>query len=501
MQQKDIGVIETGTESNLRSPYTSNDTIVAVATPPGRGSVGIVRLSGTRALSIAQVITKKKLTPRHAHYLPFYTSQQDPVETAKAALADKQIIDEGIVLYFKAPHSFTGEDIVEFQAHGGPVVLQQLIETASNLGARLARPGEFTERAFHNDKLDLAQAEAVADLINAQTRIAARRAQANLSGEFSATVDDLATKTLELRMYIESAIDFPEEEIDFLSDQALHKGMKELHCALSKTLAKAETGRRLQQGLKVALSGAPNAGKSSLLNALTEKDSAIVTSVAGTTRDTLHEHISLSGIPLELIDTAGLRNTQDLVEQAGIDRAYKAVQQADIILWVVDATRLNKDALLNIESWHPNNTEHLLLDNESLISRRLLVVNKLDLLDNATQQLLQDKEVSHSLAKLGTVFCSAANSLNLASLTKAILKSIQADENVEDAYLARTRHTTALKTALAHVKRAQLELQNGAGEIAAEECRMAHEALFSLTGKITQDDLLGEIFSSFCIGK
>ena len=469
------------------------DTIAAIATPSGRGSVGIVRVSGPDAKNIAETICARPLTARYAHYLKLHQPNKQPGQNA--------LIDEGVVLYFKAPRSFTGEDVVEFQAHGGPVVLQLLLEAVCYLGARLARPGEFTERAYHNDKLDLAQAEAVADLINAETKTAARRAQANLSGEFSKQANQLAATTLRLRMYIESAIDFPEEEIDFLSDSSLTKGMNDLAAELALTLSKAETGRRLQQGSKIALSGAPNAGKSSLLNALTEKDSAIVTDIAGTTRDTLHEHIAIEGIPIELVDTAGLRETEDVVEQAGIDRALRAVNDADMILWVVDATQIDRDALLNIANWHSDAISASSADGECFVEKRLLVINKIDLLADDLQTQIQQQDQSHPLAGLGVIACSAQTKQQLATLKKTILAHLQVNDNLEDAFLARERHVQALKTAQLHICRAQDQLQHGAGEIAAEECRLAHEALFSLTGKVTQDDLLGEIFSSFCIGK
>ncbi|BAO45760.1 tRNA uridine-5-carboxymethylaminomethyl(34) synthesis GTPase MnmE [Thiolapillus brandeum] len=446
----------------------SHDTIAAIATPAGRGGVGIVRISGRNALDIGREITRLSPIPRHAHYGDFLD-------------ASGQVIDQGILLYFKAPHSFTGEDVIELQGHGGPVVMDMLLDRCLKLGARLAHPGEFSERAYLNDRMDLTQAEAVADLIDAETSTAARLATRSLQGSFSTAINELLESLVHLRMYVEAAIDFPEEEIDFLSDGKVSTDLHAVIDNISKVRAKARTGRILRDGINLVIAGEPNAGKSSLLNALAGVDSAIVTEIPGTTRDLLREHIQLGGVPIHLVDTAGLRDTEDQVEREGVRRAREALQGADRLLWVYDAATDPR--------------------NQGLEQARLpqgipvtLVRNKVDKIGETPGQGQQQGRDEIRL--------SARTGDGIGLLKEHLLASMgfQGAENTE--YLARRRHLDAIDRALAALENGRIALErHQAGELLAEDLRQAQQALSEITGDFSADDLLGEIFSSFCIGK
>lgn len=448
-------------------------TIVALATPPGKGGVGIVRVSGPLCAEVARQITGKKLKARLAHYLPFFN--QSGVQ-----------LDQGIALFFQAPNSFTGEDVLELQGHGGPVIMDLLIETVLAHGAVLARPGEFSERAFHNDKLDLAQAEAIADLIESGSRQAAQSALRSLTGEFSTRIHQLVEKTIHLRMYVEAAIDFPDEEIDFLADDRVLSELSHIQTDLEQLLANAEQGSLLREGMKVVIAGKPNAGKSSLLNALSGKESAIVTEIAGTTRDVLAEQIHIDGLPLHIIDTAGLRQSQDLVEKIGIARAGKEIQSADRVLLVVDAS---------------DGSEHLareeikqFIDPAIELPPVSLVRNKCDLSNEIPGMGLKDQET--------VVTLSAKQGLGIDLLKKHLKDVVGFKASESGTFMARRRHIDALNRAQLHLRTGREQLTvNQAGEILAEELKLAQDCLNEITGEFTSDDLLGKIFSSFCIGK
>ena len=448
---------------------SSSETIVAQATPPGYGGIGVVRLSGPQSLAIAQHMTQRQtITPRHAYYGAFYT--------------EGRVIDEGLIIYFKAPHSFTGEDVVELQGHGGPVVMQQIIQAALCHGARMAKPGEFSERAFLNDKMDLAQAEAIADLIYADTEQAARSAVRSLQGEFSNTIQTLLAQLTQLRMHVEAAIDFPEEEIDFLADEAITGQLQSLIQQVTQTRNTAQQGQLLKEGMTLVIAGRPNAGKSSLLNALAGTQSAIVTEIAGTTRDLLKESIQIEGVPLHIIDTAGLRETDDVVESEGVKRAREALQQADQILLVLDQ-----------QDW-PDITNVMA---EALIDLQVIpvtiIVNKIDIVQPALPEVWQHFPVIGLSAKTGS---------GLKQLRQHLLQSIGFEQTNEGQFIARARHVDALERTHSALLKGQQQLQeHHAGEILAEELRLAQHALSEITGEFTADDLLGEIFSSFCIGK
>lgn len=450
------------------------ETIAAVATAQGRGGVGIVRVSGPQAARIAQAIAGRQLQPRHAHYGPFRDAAGDT-------------LDEGLALYFPGPNSFTGEDVLELQGHGGPVVLDLLLRRCLELGARQARPGEFSERAFLNDKLDLAQAEAIADLIEASSEQAARNALRSLQGEFSRRVQGLTEKLIQLRIYVEAAIDFPEEEIDFLADGhvlGLLDGVRE---NLSTVLREAGQGALLREGMTVVIAGRPNAGKSSLLNALAGREAAIVTEIAGTTRDVLREHIHIDGMPLHVVDTAGLRDTDDHVEKIGVERALKAIEEADRVLLVVDATAA--------ESADPFALWPEFLDSRPDPAKVTLIRNKADLSgDTVDLQTSADGHVTLNL--------SARSGEGLELLREHLKACMGYEQTAESSFSARRRHLEALRQASSHLEhgRSQLTLA-GAGELLAEDLRHAHQALGEITGAFSSDDLLGRIFSSFCIGK
>ena len=446
-------------------PASNTDTIVAVATAAGAGGVGIVRLSGPRSLAIAENLCGRRLRPRHAHYVRFGDG-------------NGETIDDGIALSFPAPRSFTGEDVVELQAHGSPVVLQQLVARACALGARPARPGEFSERAFLNDRLDLAQAEAIADLIAASGTRAALAARRSLDGVFSQRVEAIATSLSALRVHVEAAIDFADEPLDTLGGAAVKQRLARTGADLAQLLAEAERGRKLRDGLHAVIVGPPNAGKSSLLNALAGSDRAIVTDVPGTTRDVLRESMRLDGLELTLVDTAGLREGGDAIEREGMRRARAELQAADLALVVVDG-RDPAAGLAAVEA------------DIATVPLRLLIHNKSDLLPASGGE------------NGAAVRVSAATGQGLDLLHRRLreLAMGNPDEASAGEFSARGRHVEALRRAQDHVEKANSELHHEMLELAAEELRLAHEALGEITGKISADDLLGRIFSTFCIGK
>ncbi|MEM0953769.1 MAG: tRNA uridine-5-carboxymethylaminomethyl(34) synthesis GTPase MnmE [Pseudomonadota bacterium] len=446
------------------------DTIVAVGTAPGMGGIGIVRVSGPNAKAIGLSITRKSLQPRCA-------------ESAVFRDADGDALDSGIALFFPAPASFTGEDILEIQGHGGPAVLDLLLRECLRLGARLANAGEFSQRAFLNEKLDLTQAEAIADLVQATTEAGVRSANRSLQGEFSKRVNALAEEIVKLRVYVEAAIDFPDEEIDFLEDGEVAQKLANITAALQAVLKTARQGRLLRDGIKLVIAGRPNAGKSSLLNALSGEDTAIVTSVEGTTRDVLREHIQLDGIPLHIADTAGLHDSDDPVEQEGMLRAWREFETADRVLLVIDIS-------------HPTAADQ----QEALLSElrekheRLpitIVHNKCDI-SGSTPGVLEKDGIT-------TVTLSATTRNGLEALAHHLKNSLGYDASENHGFSARRRHINALERASNLLVNASIQL--GAGELLAEDLRQAHQILGEITGAMSADDLLGEIFSSFCIGK
>lgn len=449
-----------------------HDTIAAVATAPGRGGIGVVRVSGPRARDMAITLAGREPVARHAHYGPFHGD-------------DGEVIDEGLMLFFPGPHSFTGEDVLELQGHGGPVVLDMLLRRCLELGARLARPGEFSERAFLNDKLDLAQAEAIADLIEASSTQAARNAVRSLQGEFSRRVHQLTENLIQLRIYVEAAIDFPEEEIDFLADGHVQSMLEGLRSELSTVLREAGQGALIREGMNVVIAGLPNAGKSSLLNALAGREAAIVTDIAGTTRDILREHIHIDGMPLHVIDTAGLRDTDDQVERIGIERARKAIADADRILLVMDASA----ACGQTPSWPE------LLQTQPDPQRTTLIRNKADL-SGEPVGIQQDADGQ-------TIISLCARSGDGLDLLREHLKHCMGyEQTMESGFSARRRHIDALRQAQVHLEHGYSQLTSaGAGELLAEDLRQAQQSLGEITGAFSSDDLLGRIFSSFCIGK
>jgi tRNA modification GTPase len=445
---------------------SSTEVIAAIATPPGRGGIGVVRVSGRGLDVVASTLTGKLPPARRAVLRAFLD-------------ADGGVIDQGILLYFPAPHSFTGEDVLELQGHGGPVVLQMLLSRCLELGARLAEPGEFSQRAFLNDKLDLVQAEAVADLIDASTAAAVRSAVRSLSGDFSREVRALVARLVELRMLLEATLDFPEEEVDVLRDTDAALRLSAFRAELAGLLARARAGRVLRSGLHVVLAGLPNVGKSSLLNSLAGEERAIVTEVAGTTRDAVRETIQVEGIPLHIIDTAGLRETEDVVEKIGIERAWREIERADIVLQLLDARSGETPADHAIAVRLPQGVE------------RILVENKCDLAGVGASRFVDGGRVHLRL--------SAKSGEGMDLLHDELLRVAGWSGHGEDVVLARERHLQALiaaadKSALAAETLDRIEL-------CAEELRLAQEALSRITGEFSADDLLGEIFSRFCIGK
>lgn len=452
----------------------TNDTIVAQATPPGRGGVGILRVSGPKAAAVAEIVLGKIPKPRYADYLPF----KDENGTT---------LDQGIALYFPGPNSFTGEDVLELQGHGGPVILDLLLKRILSInGLRIANPGEFSERAFLNDKLDLAQAEAIADLIDASSEQAARSAMNSLQGVFSGQVHQLVEALTHLRIYVEAAIDFPDEEIDFLSDGIIEAKLNEVTAELNTVRSQAHQGSLLREGMKVVIAGRPNAGKSSLLNALAGRDAAIVTDIAGTTRDVLREHIHIDGMPLHIIDTAGLRESTDKVERIGIERAWQEIEQADRVLFMVDGT--TTDAIEPEKIW----PEFIARLPESVPVT--VIRNKTDITGEVSGFT---QFGDYSLIRL-----SAREGEGIELLRDHLKESMGFESNTEGGFLARRRHLQALNVAAEHLQGGYQQLVVArSGELLAEELRLAQQALSEITGEFSSDDLLGRIFSSFCIGK
>lgn len=442
------------------------DTIAAIATASGAGGIGVVRVSGSLSAIIANQILGHCPAPRHASYLPF-------------KLENDEVIDRGIAIFYPNPHSYTGEDVLELQAHGGTALLQLLLERCIALGARQAEPGEFTRRAYLNDKLDLAQAEAVADVINAATTEAAKSAARSLSGEFSKQINVLLSKLIDLRMFVEACLDFPEEEIDFITQGRVAEKLAVIVTELSLVFAKAKQGSLLREGINVVLIGQPNVGKSSLMNALAGEDVAIVTPIAGTTRDTIKNAIQINGVPLHIIDTAGLRETNDEVEKFGIERTFRALETASIALLLVDVAHGIAESEKSILDRLPHEIVKIWVHNKIDVSRETPKVEK----------------ISHEMH----IHLSAKTGEGLDLLKSCLLKAVGYQSAGEGVFMARSRHLSAMGEVDGCLHRAVKQIQSA--ELVAEELRLAQEALSAITGEFTPDDLLGEIFSKFCIGK
>ncbi len=477
----------------------TTDTIAALATAPGKSGICVVRVSGPEAASIATSILTFTPRPRTAHLSQFKD-------------ACDETIDEGIALFFKGPASFTGEDVLELQGHGGLSVQKLILDRVLSLGARLANPGEFSERAFLNNKIDLVQAEAIADLIDANSAQAARSALRTLSGEFSNKVNHLVAGLTKIRVNIEAAIDFSDEDIDIITESRVKEGLREISESLALALSQANKGMLLKEGMQVVIAGEPNAGKSSLLNALSGNDSAIVTSIAGTTRDLLSEQLQIDGMPVHITDTAGLRLSEDVVEQEGIRRAADAVRKSDKVLLVIDSSvsasqNLSEDAN-GLHELPLSLVPKLLLDEPALFAKTLVIFNKADLTPGATLGR-GALTVPASLrardgvpAKLESITLSAKLNDGIDALRDALKESIGFNSMIEGAFVARERHLIALRAARELIASAEQCLVDGVPfELAAEDLRLAQNELGRITGQITSDDLLGEIFSTFCVGK
>ncbi|WP_269619007.1 tRNA uridine-5-carboxymethylaminomethyl(34) synthesis GTPase MnmE [Zhongshania sp. BJYM1] len=451
----------------------STDTIAAIATPPGKGGVGIVRISGPKCQDIARrMLAVEKITPRYAHYGNFLETTPNGSIT----------IDKGIALFFPGPNSFTGEDVLELQGHGGPVILDCLLRAVLSNGARMARPGEFSERAFLNNKIDLAQAEAIADLIDSASEQAAKQALRSLEGAFSKEINTLVEAITMLRIYVEAAIDFPEEEIDFISDGRVASELQSIKHHLDTVFNSAKQGSILREGMTVVIAGKPNAGKSSLLNALAGRESAIVTEIAGTTRDVLRENILIDGMPLHIVDTAGLRDSADVVEKEGIKRAWAEISKADRVLLVIDSKK---------------NTDHepaIPPEFEIFVKQKKLTIiyNKCDLTGHSAG--IENDTISR-------IFLSAKQHHGI-DILRNHLKACVGFDDGDTPFIARRRHIDALQRGQDHILSGEQQLTTyNAGELLAEELRLAQNALAEITGEFSSDDLLGRIFSSFCIGK
>ena len=447
----------------------NQEPIAAIATAPGRGGIGVVRVSGPNLGPFILALFGQTLSPRHAHYLPFNNRHGDP-------------IDQGIALYFKSPHSYTGEDILELQGHGGPAVMRQLLNRCLEVGKpyqlRLATPGEFTLRAFLNDKIDLAQAEAVSDLIDASSEAAARAAISSLSGEFSRQIDSLCKDITHLRLLVEATLDFPEEEIEFLEKYKAKEQLTSISQQLDGIILQSKQGMILRDGIRVVLAGEPNVGKSSLLNALSGEDLAIVTDIAGTTRDKVVHLIHLDGVPVTIIDTAGLRETNDQIESIGIARTWEEISKADVVLHLMSAVAPAKHLDTDIDAKRPRH------------SVVLSVFNKTDLVDGFT-------------TSGDAIAISVKNKLGLDRLKTRLLMLAGWNPVVESPWMARQRHVDALNLAKMHLDAAHVHAGHNDAvlDLFAEELRLAHDALGEITGKVDPDELLGKIFSNFCIGK
>jgi tRNA modification GTPase len=462
------GAISVGPDMEKASPPP--DTIAAIATPPGLGGVGVVRISGPDVPNIALALLGRLPSPRHATLADFKDRH-------------KLVVDHGLALYFPAPHSFTGESILEVHGHGGPVVMDLLLKTALAHGARMARPGEFSERAFLNGKLDLVQAEAIADLIESASADAARAALRSLDGAFSRRINEISEALVGLRTHIEAALDFPEEEIDFLADDALARRGRAIKEKIQTMLAESRQGQLLHEGMSVVLAGRPNAGKSSLLNQLAQRDSAIVSPIPGTTRDIVREHIQIDGLPLHIIDTAGLRAATDVIEAEGVRRAQEAMTRADRVLLLVDDVAETEQGIRTLCSELPQ-TAHV-----------TLVRNKIDLSGRSPgAQKSQHRGVPEF------AICARTGD-GLESLRTHLKECVGYRAAGEGTFSARRRHLDAIRRARAYIEAALVQLAARQGELAAEDLRRAQQALGEITGEVTSDDLLGQIFSSFCIGK
>ena len=451
----------------------TSDTIAAVATPPGRGGVGVVRVSGPKVVEIAQQVIGRIPVVRKAEYAEFKDRSQE-------------VVDAGIVIRFQGPQSFTGEDVLELQGHGGPVILDSLLKTVLACGARVARPGEFTERAFLNNKIDLVQAEAVAAAIDAGSQQAAKAAIRSLQGIFSKKIEGLVEGLIQLRLYVEAAIDFPEEEIDFLSNSHVLSSIEQLDVDIAQIVSTAKQGALLSEGMTLVLAGRPNAGKSSLLNQLTGEDTAIVTHVPGTTRDVIKARIALDGLLLNVIDTAGLRETDDVVEIEGIKRTRQEAEMADVVMIVVDAVAEPET--------NPFILQPDLMASLSPSTKIIVVHNKIDQLSNAPCVVENNR--------YSVLSVSAKTGVGIDVLRQYVKRFVGFADEGEQQFIARRRHLEALEVARKHIQegRSQLEV-HAAGELLAEELRLAQEVLCEITGEFTSDDLLGRIFSEFCIGK
>jgi len=442
------------------------DTIAAIATASGAGGIGVVRVSGPQAQSIALAILGRCPPPRHAAYLDFLD-------------ADNALIDRGIAIFYPNPHSYTGEDVLELQGHGGMALMQMLLARCIQLGARQAQPGEFTQRAFLNEKMDLAQAEAVADIINAETAQAAKSAVRSLSGEFSQTINRFLEVLIELRMYVEACLDFPEEEIDFITQGRVAQKINDSQQVLAKIFSQAKQGSLLREGIHVVLIGQPNVGKSSLMNALAGEELAIVTPIAGTTRDTIKSAIQIDGVPLHVVDTAGLRETEDEVEKFGIARTWRATETANIALLLVDSTHGITEVEKSILDRLPSKIVKIWVHNKIDVSRE---TPKIETLNTETH-----------------IYLSAKTGLGLDLLKRHLLLEMGYQANNEGVFMARTRHLEALDSVRKHLSTAISQINSA--ELVAEELKLAQEVLSTITGDYTPDDLLGEIFTKFCIGK
>lgn len=463
---------------------SSEDTICAIVTAPGRGGVGIVRLSGPLSRSIAAQLIPLELQARHAHFCDFLD-------------ADGSTIDQGIALYFPAPNSYTGEDIIELQGHGGMQVLNSILSRALDLGARLANPGEFTERAFMNNKIDLVQAEAIADLIDANSQQAARSAIRTLQGEFSRRINELVERLTIIRVNVEAAIDFSDEDIDVMSRMGVAEQITETQQLLAAVFSQAQQGSLLQEGISIVIAGKPNAGKSSLLNALSGQDSAIVTDIPGTTRDLLHQQITLSGVPVHVTDTAGLRHSDDVVEQEGVRRARLAMAKADQILLVVDSQGAGEDLAGLLEPLELDELDAG--QRREILSRTTVVMNKIDLCETSDAHI---ESTTYQEVPLTLISLSARENLGISLLTSHLLETVGFKAGSEGAFVARERHLRALRAAEDCLNKGAYGVSEHLQlELIAEDLRLAQQFLGEITGEVSSDDLLGKIFASFCVGK